>query len=171
MEFVDAQAGRLEDREYFDFALACVEAATARIWASLFIQDVRPSRDIAGNVLELTMSVVARRRAGVDVRVLLTGRSNTPDIAVANMASGLMLRAHGVPHRALLDFDGRRGSHAKFIVCDDVAVVGSQNWTDDGFRLNTEDAIILSGPPVEHLAGEFQRLWVGARRVRFDAGR
>ena len=40
-----------------------------------------------------------------------------------------------------------------------VAVVGSQNWTDDGFRLNIEDAVMVAGPGTRRIADEFVRLW------------
>jgi phosphatidylserine/phosphatidylglycerophosphate/cardiolipin synthase-like enzyme len=163
--FDDASAARLPEREYFDFTLASVERARRRVWASLFLQDIRPARDLDGQVLELTTALVARHRVGVDVRVLLSGQVNTPDIAVANLASGLFLAQNGVPHRRAFEDPrgGRGGSHAKFFVCDDEAVVGSQNWTDDAFRLNLEDAVVVQGPPVELLAEEFLRLWETGR--------
>jgi phosphatidylserine/phosphatidylglycerophosphate/cardiolipin synthase-like enzyme len=163
--FEDARAVRLPDRQYFDFALASVETARRRIWASLFLQDIRPSRDLNGQVLELTMALIARSRVGVDVRVLLSGDVNTPDIAVANLASGMFLAQTGVQHRRAFEDPrgGRGGSHAKFFICDAEAVAGSQNWTDDAFRLNIEDAVVVQGPPVELLAEEFLRLWETGR--------
>jgi phosphatidylserine/phosphatidylglycerophosphate/cardiolipin synthase-like enzyme len=170
--FAVAQASRLDDRDYFPFTLASVESAVRRIWVSMFIHDVRPARDVSGQVLELTHALVARHRAGVDVRVLLSGHASTPDIVVANLASGLVLNGHGVPHRRVFGRQGgeRAGSHAKFFVCDDVAVLGSQNWTDDGFNDNIEDAVVLTGQPVDLLAQEFARLWtVGHRMPDYDA--
>jgi phosphatidylserine/phosphatidylglycerophosphate/cardiolipin synthase-like enzyme len=165
--FAVAEASRLDDREYFPFTLASVESAVRRIWVSMFIQDVRPARDVSGEVLELTHALVARHRAGVDVRVLLTGHANTPDIVVANLASGLVLSGHSVPHRRVFGRHGgeRAGSHAKFFVCDDMAVLGSQNWTDDGFTENIEDAVVLTGQPVDLLAQEFARLWAVGHRM------
>ena len=159
--FSDAGAVRLADRDYFDFVLAAAETACRRILAAVFLQDVRPSRDVRGQVLELTMALANRRRLGVDVRVLLTGHLSTPDIAVANLASGQLFEAYDVPHRRSFDIspDGRRGLHSKLVICDDVAVVGSQNWTDDAFAVNVEDAVAVTGPPVDHLAVEFDRLW------------
>ena len=150
---------RLGDREYFDFVLASVEAARRRIWASMFIYDIRPSRDLEGKVLDLTLALASRRKVGVDVRVLTTGRASTPDITAANLASGLLLQQYGVPHRRIAGDGARPGSHAKFVICDDAAVVGSQNWTDDAFRLNLEDAVMLNGKAVELLGAEFLAQW------------
>ena len=159
--FDTARAARIDDRDYFEVVLATVEAARRRIWASLFLYDVRPGRDIAGQVLELTAALVERRRLGVDVRVLMTGDLETADIAVANLATGILLDSQMVPQRRLFDpgRGERRGTHAKFAVIDDLAVAGSNNWADDAFRLNTEDGVLLAGEPVEQLAGEFLRLW------------
>lgn len=157
--FAEAQAVRLPERDYFDFVFASIEAARRRVWVSLFICDIRPSRDVEGLVLDLVRSLVVRRAVGVDVRVLLNGVAATPDIDVANLATGTFLANHGVPHRRLLQLDRGRGSHAKLVICDDVAVVGSQNWTDDGLRQNIEDAIVIVGEPCDLLASEFLDLW------------
>lgn len=157
--FGQARAVQLPERDYFDVVLAAIESARRRIWAALFIFDIRPSRDLEGQVLELVTALAARRRAGVDVRVLVTGSVETADIAVANLASGLLLEQSGVPIRRVFADEERQGSHAKFVVCDDRAVVGSQNWTDDAFRLNVEDAVLLSGPVADVLSGKFLRLW------------
>lgn len=161
--FTDATAVRLPEREYFDFMLASLEAARRRIWVSLFICDIRPHRDPEGLVLELVTTLVERRAVGVDVRVLLPGAVGTPDIDVANLATGVFSLRNGVAHRRVLADGEQVGSHAKFVVCDDIAVVGSQNWTDDSLRSNIDDAVILEGPPVELLAAELLRLWAKAR--------
>jgi len=157
--FKDAQVKSLIDREYFSFVLSQVKRARHKIWVSLFIYDIRPSRDLEGLVLDLTAALIERNSLGVDVKVLLNGIATTPDISVANLASGLYLTEFGIQHRRVFDNENRSGSHAKFLICDDLAVIGSQNWTDDGFRLNIEDAIILKSKPVMILEREFLRLW------------
>jgi phosphatidylserine/phosphatidylglycerophosphate/cardiolipin synthase-like enzyme len=169
--FAGASATRIPDRSYADFVLASVEGSRRRIWVSQFIFDVRPPRDLAGEVLELVLALAERRRVGVDVRVLLTGGVSTPDIAVANLATGLLISGYGIPHRRMfrVDASARSGSHAKFVVWDDHALVGSQNWTDDAFRLNLEDSVALSGRPVDILAEEFLRLWELGRGLPADA--
>lgn len=161
--FANSKLARLPDREYFDFLLASVEAARRRAWVSMFLYDIRPSRDLAGQVLELSNALAERRRRGVDVRVLLTGPVNTPDISVANLSSGLLLEQYSVPTRRIFGDRKRMGSHAKFVISDNQSVVGSQNWTDDGFRLNIEDAVVLEGQAVAIIAEEFLRLWADAR--------
>lgn len=161
--FAHAHAVRLPDRDYYEFVLASIEAARRRIWVSVFICDIRPPRDVQGRVLDLVTALVVRSALGVDVRVLLNGVAATPDIDVANLATGMFLEHHDVQHRRLLQLDERRGSHAKLVLCDDVAVVGSQNWTDDGLRENIEDAVILTGEPCELLSTEFLELWARGR--------
>jgi phosphatidylserine/phosphatidylglycerophosphate/cardiolipin synthase-like enzyme len=159
-KFEAASAARLAERDYLDVVLAFVESARVRIYASLFLFDIRPVRDVRGNVLELAMALIERRKQGVDVRVLLTGYVRTPELGVANVTTGIFLESYGVPHRRLFGVDTKRmGIHAKFALLDDFAVVGSQNWTDDGFSKNAEDAVILQGPAVGLLEAEFIHLW------------
>src|SRR5687768_11102999 len=97
--FEAAGANRLADRDYFDFVMACVETATSRVLAALFLYDLRPPRDVRGQVLQLTTALAQRRAVGVDVRVVLSGYATTPDISVANLASALFMESRGVPHR------------------------------------------------------------------------
>lgn len=157
--FTQTEIAPLTDRTYFDFILGSIEKATQQIWVSIFIYDIRPSRDVAGMVLELTTALIDKKLNGVDVRVLLAGYLSTADIAAANLASGLYLNGFGVPHRRSIRDSAQVGSHAKYVICDDMAVVGSQNWTDDGFRLNIEDAVALKGDAVYYLESEFLRQW------------
>lgn len=162
--FTDTSAVRVADRDYVDLVLAATASATSRVHACIFLFDVRPSADIRGSVLELAVLMAERRRLGVDVRIVLNGHARTPELAVANVATGVFLRAHQVPCRFAYDVDDtRNGSHAKFAVFDDLAVVGSQNWTDDGFHDNLEDAVLLSGAAADALDTEFDRLWALGR--------
>lgn len=159
-EFADTMAARVEERDYLDLLTSCVEDARRRIYACMFLFDVRPVRDIRGHVLDLVSALARRRRLGVDVRVLTTGQVGTPVLGVANVATGILLASHQVPHRRVFAVgDARSGSHAKFVILDDLAIVGSQNWSDDAFNLNTEDAVLLRGPAVDALVAEFLRLW------------
>jgi len=158
--FSDTQAVRIAEREYHDLLMACIGAARRRIHACVFLFDVRPVRDPRGQVLDLAMALAERRRLGVDVRVLLTGQVGTVVLGVANLATGILLESHGVPHRRVFGSDGgRSGSHAKFALIDDLAIVGSQNWTDDAFNDNVEDAVLLRGGALRPLESEFARLW------------
>jgi len=157
--FTQTEIAPLADRTYFDFMLGSIQRATHQIWVSLFIYDIRPSRDIGGKVLALTTALINKKLHGLDVRVLLAGYLKTADIAAANLASGLYLKEFGVPHRRSVRDNTQLGSHAKYVICDDMAIVGSQNWTDDGFRLNIEDAIVLKGDAVFLLESEFLRQW------------
>lgn len=168
--FTGAEGARIEDSEYFEVMLANVEQAQQRIWLDMFLFDIRPARDVRGRVLELAMALVDRFHSGVDVRVLLTGLVRTPALGVANVATGLLLDASGVPHRRVFDAgNGRGGSHAKLVIVDDIATVGSQNWSDDAFGTNHEDAVMLKGPVVDILASDFIAIWRRGRSVPRNA--
>lgn len=150
----------ISDRAYYPTLLAAAERARVRIWASIFICDIRPSRDIQGRVLDLISVLIERAALGVDVRVMVTGDASAADIAAANLASGLYLHKTGVPLRRVMASEGGRlGSHAKMVVLDDAALIGSQNWSVGGFDVHLEDAIWLQGQGVERVASEFLYLW------------
>jgi phosphatidylserine/phosphatidylglycerophosphate/cardiolipin synthase-like enzyme len=158
--FTGASGARIADREYFDLILSLAESARCRIYASIFLIDVRPVCDVRGQVLDLVTALAERRRLGVDVRVLATGQVETLVLGVANVATGILLASYDVPHRRVFEVGAvRQGSHAKFAIFDDVGVVGSQNWAVDAFNDNTEDAVLLSGPAVDLMESEFFRLW------------
>lgn len=158
--FAGAEAVRIAERDYHDLLMACVAGARRRIHASIFLFDARPVRDPRGQVLDLLHALAERRRLGVDVRVMLTGQVDTVVLGVANVATGILLESLGVPHRrAFAPGDGRKGSHAKFVLIDDLAIVGSQNWTDDAFNDNVEDAVLLRGSALDPLEDEFARMW------------
>ncbi|MEL7107754.1 MAG: phospholipase D family protein [Pseudomonadota bacterium] len=150
----------VSDRDYAPLVRAAAERAHTRIWVSMFICDIRPTRDVEGIVLDLINALKERAMRGVDVRVVLTGDASAADIAAANLATSLYLQQAGVPvRRAMRLHDGRLGSHAKMIVIDQMAFVGSQNWTQGGFQAHTEDAIWVEGAGVERIASEFLHLW------------
>lgn len=158
--FANAGAVRIDERDYHDLLMACVTDARRRIHACIFLFDARPVRDPRGQVLDLVMALAERRRLGVEVRVLLTGQVGTVALGVANVATGILLESHGVPHRRIFSpGGGRTGTHAKFALIDDLAIVGSQNWTDDAFNDNVEDAVLLRGDALDPLDREFMRLW------------
>ncbi len=170
MQFSQSGVAPIDERDYGDVMQAAIERAGWRIWVSMFIFDPRPSRDVVGTVGNLVASIGERFRLGADVRILTAGDLTSPDIVVANLAAGLLLEDQGVPHRRLFDVgQERRGSHAKFAVVDDRAFVGSQNWTDDAFRANTEDAVMMTGSAVSQLAVEFDRLWQLGRGMPTNA--
>ena len=155
----------LEDRQYFPYTKALIENARRHVLINTFIFDIRPPRDIEGYVLDLSSILIKAHKRGVDVRVLLPGTALSPDIYIANLSAGLYLTRSGIRHRRILAHENRQGSHAKFLICDDTAVIGSQNWTDDAFRLNIEDAIVLKGEAVIKIEAEFFKLWKNARTI------
>ncbi len=168
----DGMAAMVDARLYQPFARESIERATTRVWVCMFICDIRPGRDVAGLVLDLLLALEARRRLGVDVRVLLASTTRTADIETANLASGIFLSERGVPLRRIfadeIDPEAalppeRLGSHAKFAIFDDLALVGSANWTDDAFRENFEETVALTGGGVDLLCAEFLRLWRNGR--------
>ncbi|QLG29411.1 phospholipase [Halorarum halophilum] len=118
-----------------------VDAATERV-------------DVVQPTVEDGPMLTATRRAaerGVEVRILLSSAwyVREENEALAGRLNGWADRA-GLPLEArLADPAGRYGKiHAKGVVADDVAVVGSLNWNPTSARENREVAVALRGPEV-----------------------
>ncbi len=118
-----------------------------------------PYVDVAAPaVAALIGALTAHARRGSDVRLLL-GR---PPLSKSDL---VMLRHIDVPIRVM---DSEQVAtittgHAKGIVCDESAVVGSANWSETGLSSNDEAAIAISHPDAAgYYAAAFERDWAPA---------
>lgn len=106
---------------------------------------VRPADAADGGLVgSLLQQLVAARKRGVDVRVILDhsprdGKYPGPD----NSRAAAMLAAGGVDVR-FDELDVR--SHAKVVLVDHQAVVGSHNWTFSALTGNREVSVLVSDP-------------------------
>lgn len=92
---------------------------------------------------------------GVDVRFLLGARPHPGDAAY--------LARSGVPARWMDPSMSTRG-HAKGLIADGSAVVGSANWSRAGFGANWEAALLMdSAPAAAYLAAAWERDWATAQ--------
>lgn len=134
----------------------------------VFVQMVKRARQ---RVLLCTPYLVPTRRVerslaecverGVEVSVLVPARSDTPLTGVATMeyVGRLVRRGVGVWHY-VAGF-----SHAKVLVADGVAMVGSMNCDRRSLRRNREVMALLRGPVVEEIAADFAHALTFSRRV------
>jgi|CXWL01.1.fsa_nt_gi phosphatidylserine/phosphatidylglycerophosphate/cardiolipin synthase-like enzyme len=148
-----------------DFLLEAIRQATSRVWANIFIVDVRLHEDPLLLVRSLLHELIVARWRQVDVRVVVTA-SDTQDIFLANMTSLLYLRDQGIASR-LYHSDRRSSNHSKYVVLDDHSiVVGSHNWTHRAFALNVEQSIAVhSAALTQSLALEFLGIWNDSQEV------
>jgi phosphatidylserine/phosphatidylglycerophosphate/cardiolipin synthase-like enzyme len=125
---------------------------------------IGPSADPDGRVVG---ALVAAARRGVRVRVLLGSAwyAREENRAVVERLRAVAER-EGLPLSArLADPGGRYGSvHAKGLVVDDTAVVGSLNWNDHAATENREVALALHGDAVAaYYRAAFRADWRGGR--------
>ena len=136
----------------FDVVLALSYGATERLWivTPYFVPDDALSRALA---------VAARR--GVDVRLVVPDPSNH---RLADLARGPALRDLDEAGVTVLRYT-RGMVHAKALVADDVAIVGSANLDPRSLFLNAEVAVVLyDAPEVETVARWVDALGDGAER-------
>ncbi|MFN2452347.1 MAG: phospholipase D-like domain-containing protein, partial [Candidatus Dormibacteria bacterium] len=94
-------------------------------------------------------------QAGGDVRLLL----GQPPAAHQGLTGGVL----GLPV-AVMDPLRCTTGHAKGVVADDVAVVGSANWSGAGLGANREAALVLHSTAVaDYFAAAFEHDWATAR--------
>lgn len=111
-------------------------------------------------------ALIKAHRQGVDVRVIVDEgfEWDTKLARVSkhrskkNDAATFYLHQHGI---AVRRDDPKRIMHGKFIlVDDDLAVIGSHNWTYSALKRNIEASVLLRGQDdVAELSVLYQQLW------------
>jgi phosphatidylserine/phosphatidylglycerophosphate/cardiolipin synthase-like enzyme len=131
------------DGHYLTTVSRMISSAQDRIRVLQYV--VRPSDTAGGGLVgDLLQQLVVAQRRGVDVHVILDhsprdGQYPGPD----NSAAAAILVAGGVPV-AYDEIDIR--SHAKLVLVDDRAVVGSHNWTYSALTGNREISLLVEDP-------------------------
>jgi phosphatidylserine/phosphatidylglycerophosphate/cardiolipin synthase-like enzyme len=99
--------------------------------------------------------------SGADVRVILENSDYDKEINRSNLESAAFLKKSLVKVR----FDSPKViTHAKLIVADGVAVLGSANWGMAGFAKNEEVNVeIWDRPAVDAYWSYFEELWKNSR--------
>jgi phosphatidylserine/phosphatidylglycerophosphate/cardiolipin synthase-like enzyme len=124
-----------------------------------------PSADPEGRVVR---ALVRAARRGVEVRVLLGGAWYVEDENRATVERlNTVAEREDLPLTArLADPERRYGSvHAKGLVVDDTAVVGSLNWNDHAATENREVVLALRGERVaDYYRSAFRADWRGGGR-------
>lgn len=150
----------LSNEDYLPFALEQFERARKRLWVSVFIIDTRVLKDPLRSVRGLVEHLCRAQWRNVDVRVLM-GVSDTVEIHLANTTSALYLKQRGL---AVRHFHSKQhgSTHSKFVLVDDLLLVGSHNWTHSAFHLGDEDSLAVRAPELAvGLGREFEQLWAG----------
>lgn len=153
----------LHDSGYTVALLDALATAQSRIWVNLFYIGIAPRVDRDFHSRRLLELVHEKAEDGLNVKVLLGTQNLTSDLEVQN---GLVAHLWGpkVPVR-LYRSDRRQYSHSKYVlVDDDLAVLGSHNWSHRSLAVGRDDALgVASAELARYLSNDFHRKWVQAR--------
>jgi phosphatidylserine/phosphatidylglycerophosphate/cardiolipin synthase-like enzyme len=145
------------DGGYYDATAPLIDAAKTSIRLCTYGMNVDP-KDTSSKVTKLVNKLGAAVKRGVKVQVLLDTSPDFADIGNdINAGSAAYLKTLGCEVRSDPD---TVITHAKFIVMDGVAVLGSNNWGYGGFQSYHEIGTrILDAKPVQGLADYFDKIW------------
>ena len=119
-----------------------IRRARERVWCSLFILEINPLRDPNRLIAAVLRDLAAARWRGVDTRLILSGSRTTLLIAEAVAGALRITRDLGIPARSFGQ-PGTRGSHMKLVVCDDMVLTGSHNWSPGALQNQVQDSVLV----------------------------
>ena len=143
------------NRQYFPEVMALFNSATQRIRVVMY--GINYSPKYAGSqVNQLVEALAAARARGVDVAVAIDLSDYNGLLNKVNAPAKKYLADAGV---AVFDDPAQTTTHAKLVVADAVAVVGSVNWGKDALENRNETCVAIRDPAVANrFADYFQRV-------------
>ena len=143
------------NRQYFPEVMGLFNAATQRIRVVMY--GINYSPKYAGSqVNRLVEALAAARARGVDVAVAIDLSDYNGLLNKVNAPAKKYLADAGV---AVFDDPAPTTTHAKLVVADGVAVVGSVNWGKDALENRNETCVAIRDPAVvEAFAAYFGRV-------------
>jgi phosphatidylserine/phosphatidylglycerophosphate/cardiolipin synthase-like enzyme len=106
----------------------------------------------------LIQELIAARKRGVDVKVILERRKENDRVNSSNLKTGALLSRGGVE----VMYDPlTTTTHSKLLIIDgETSVVGSTNWTYNALEKNHEVSALIRSPQVARtLQDYFQDVW------------
>ena len=146
-----------DDQPMLRSTLALIGAAQNRLWIST-------GYFVPGETLQAALQVAAAR--GVDVRLLISGRSQHPILVKAGRSFYYAFLRQGVRL-----FEYEKGiEHSKYMVIDDDwAVIGSSNFDERSMRLNFELSLLTHHRETNReLAGIFEKTTGDAQEIDLE---
>ena len=132
-----------------------ISPTNARPRLAALINSAQTTLDLAVMYLsdtDLLLEVKRRHAAGVAVRVLLAD----PGWIDGNTATAAELRASGIP----VKFLDTNGLHAKLVIADGVAFIGSQNFSWTSLERNREVGVLVNDDaPMARITSQFATDW------------
>ena len=153
------------NRQYFPEVMGLFNAATQRIRVVMYGINYAP-KYAGSKVNQLVEALAAARARGADVAVAIDLSDYNALLNKVNAPAKEYLSAAGV---AVFDDPAKTTTHAKLIVVDDVAVVGSVNWGKDAIENRNETCVAIRDPEIAaYFAAYFDR--PDLRATPFAAG-
>lgn len=157
----------LVNRQYFPEVMGLFNAATQRIRVVMYGISYSP-KYAGGKVNQLVEALAAARARGVDVAVTIDLSDYNGLLNKVNLPAKEFLAGAGV---AVFDDPAQTTTHAKLIVADDAAVVGSVNWGKDALEKRNETCVaIRDSAVVDQFISYGHRPDVAATPYRAAAG-
>jgi phosphatidylserine/phosphatidylglycerophosphate/cardiolipin synthase-like enzyme len=155
-----AEARLVRDGEYPGEVLRMVAGARERVWCSIFLVELDPTRDPGLAVPRLIAALASAGWRGVDARLLVGGSRTNLAIGETAVAAVAHARGLGIPARTL-GRPGTRGSHAKVVVADDLVLTGSHNWSPGSFGggQSQDSVLVRSSDLAAYACGLFLDGW------------
>ena len=152
----------ITDRQYFEVVLRCFQEAKSSIKMMMFEASYyKKYPDSPSNLL--IRELIAAKKRGLDVKVILEQREGTERATLRNKETGALLAESGVEVvYDPLDIT----THTKLLIIDgEISVVGSTNWTYNALDKNHEVAVLIRSPKVANdLQNYFQSIWKTCRK-------
>ena len=153
------------NRQYFPEVLGLFNAATQRIRVVMYGISYSP-KYAGGKVNQLVEALAAARARGVDVAVIIDLSDYNALLNKVNRPAKEFLAGAGV---AVFDDPAKTTTHAKLIVADDVAVVGSGNWGKDALETRNETCVAVRDAAVRGFPTTMQLRWLAAAAAALGA--
>ena len=132
------------NRRYFPEVMDLLNSATQRIRVVMYGIKYDP-KYAGGKVNQLVEALAGAHGRGVDVAVAMDLSDYNATLNAVNAPAKEYLAAAGV---AVYDDAEKTTTHAKVIVADDCAVIGSANWGYDAIERRNETCVAIRDPEI-----------------------
>lgn len=153
----------IKDQEYFPIVKEVIKEAKHSIKIIAFEMAYYPDYPLSPSNI-LIQELIAAKKRGVDVRVILEVSEWNERLTKKNTFSGKILAKNGIK----VVFDSPKITcHAKLVIVDSsIAILGSNNWTYYSLTENREISVLLTYPLlVKDLEDYFDLLWEESQRI------
>ena len=151
-------------RQYLSRVPAILENAKTSVKVVQFVVQLK-GKSTKMSSRELGIKLAAKVRDGVRVQALLNQAGGGWRAPALNRQSSKWLSDRGVEVRTL---GSGRTCHAKLLIIDDeIAIVGSHNWTPYALERNFEVSVLVRNPGcVGKLTAHFEELWKASQSFK-----